>query len=42
MKILKRLKVLLWLPFMILYVPMLIILGNKNTDDIGCWIQQID
>jgi len=32
-------KVLLWFPFMIFYFPMLIILGQDKTDEIGMWIQ---
>lgn len=36
-----RIKVLLWFPFLMLYFPMLIILGEDRTDDIGIWIQDL-
>jgi len=38
MKTIKRLKVLLWLPFIILYFPLLIIIGGEKTDNLGEWI----
>lgn len=38
----KRTKLLLWFPFIILYFPLLILLGGKKTDKIGLWIIDID
>jgi hypothetical protein len=41
MEILFRLKILLWFPFIILFFPMLIILGKEKTCEIGDWIHDI-
>jgi hypothetical protein len=37
----KRVKIILWLPFVILFFPLLILLGKERTDGIGNWIQDI-
>jgi len=37
----RRIKVLFWFPFVILFFPMLIILGEEKTNDIGNWIRDI-
>jgi len=38
----KRLKVLLFFPYMLVFFPLLIILGSEKTDAIGTWIIDID
>jgi len=34
----KRLKILLFLPFMVFFLPLLIIFGKDKTDEIGLWV----
>ena len=39
---LKRTKVLLFLPFCILFFPLLVLIGKRKTENIGDWITDID
>lgn len=38
MKYIKRLKIILWLPYVILFFPIAMIVGTQKTDRLADWI----